>query len=180
MAASTKSSASGLRFTIIPSRIGIIGLVASARGVRRTYLPVRTEPAARRTIRHDFPDAVEDKRLLPDLVARLKKFAAGETVEFEDAFDWSWAGSFDVAVWKATHRLRLGETTSYGEIASAIGCPGAARAVGSSLGKNPCPILVPCHRVLKSDGSIGGWSGPGGLDQKRMLLDLEAASLLAT
>ena len=169
-----------VRFTVIPSRIGFIGLVATPRGVRRTYLPMRAEGELRRQIRRDFAEAVEDKRLMPALVKKLKKYVAGEAVAFDETIDWSWAGDFEAAVWKACHRVGFGATTSYGELADAIGCPGAARAVGTALGKNPCPILIPCHRVLKSDGSIGGWSGPGGLDQKRMMLDLEAAALMTS
>jgi O-6-methylguanine DNA methyltransferase len=82
---------------------------------------------------------------------------------------------FQQAVWKACMTIPEGETRSYGWIAERIGRPGAARAVGSALGKNPFAPAVPCHRVIKSDGSLGGFSAPGGLKAKLKLLKKERA-----
>lgn len=171
------NGAAELQFAVFTTHLGFMGIVATVLGVRRTYLPVRSEAATRRQIRDDFPTATENARLMPGLVKKLQRYATGAAVQFDETLDWSWARDFEAAVWKACHRIGFGSTMSYGELAEPIGCPGAARAVGSALGKNPFPILVPCHRVLKSDGTIGGWSGPGGLEQKRSLLDLEAAAL---
>ena len=81
---------------------------------------------------------------------------------------------FQRAVWMACMTIPRGQTRSYKWIAEQIGHPKAARAVGSALGKNPFAPLVPCHRVIKSDGNIGGFSAPGGLKTKRSLLNLEA------
>ena len=81
------------------------------------------------------------------------------------------------AVWKACRAVGYGKTTSYGELARRAGRPGAARAVGTAMRRNPWPIVVPCHRVLKGDGSIGGYSGRGGVKFKRQLLEMEAALL---
>jgi len=79
---------------------------------------------------------------------------------------------FQMAVWQAAQKIPFGETRSYGDIARAIGNPKAVRAVGQALGANPIPLLVPCHRVLAGDGSLGGWSGGG--DLKTTLLAYEA------
>jgi O-6-methylguanine DNA methyltransferase len=82
---------------------------------------------------------------------------------------------FQQAVWRACMTIPAGQTRSYGWIAKKIGKPGAARAVGSALGKNPFAPVVPCHRVIKSDGTLGGFSAPGGLGVKLALLKKEKA-----
>ena len=82
---------------------------------------------------------------------------------------------FQQAVWRACMEIPAGQTRSYGWIAKKIGKPGAVRAVGSALGRNPFAPVVPCHRVIKSDGTLGGFSAPGGLKVKIKLLKKEKA-----
>lgn len=79
----------------------------------------------------------------------------------------------DRAVYELLQRIPAGSVATYGDIANALGNPRAARAVGRILGRNPNPIVVPCHRVVKSDGTLGGYSGPGGIHSKRELLRKE-------
>ena len=83
------------------------------------------------------------------------------------------AGPFARAVWSAARRVRAGRTVSYGELARAIGRPGAARAVGGALGRNPVPLVVPCHRIVGATGALHGFSARGGVATKRRLLELE-------
>jgi methylated-DNA-[protein]-cysteine S-methyltransferase len=83
---------------------------------------------------------------------------------------------FQVAVWKAIAKVPFGKTVSYGEIAAGIGKPLASRAVGAAVGANPTPLLVGCHRVLGSSGSITGYSGGQGIKTKKLLLDHEGIS----
>ena len=80
---------------------------------------------------------------------------------------------FQIKVWKEIAKIPLGETRSYKEIATAIGSPNSSRAVANACGKNPYPIKIPCHRVVKSDVSIGGYSGTGGIERKKELLAKE-------
>ena len=80
---------------------------------------------------------------------------------------------FERSVWHQLQKIPSGETKSYKEIAIAIGNPNSSRAVANACAKNPKLIEIPCHRVIRSDGGIGGYSGPGGLQQKRILLDKE-------
>ena len=80
---------------------------------------------------------------------------------------------FERKVWEELKKIPLGTTKSYKQIAKAIGCPNASRAVANACGKNPKPIEIPCHRVIKSDGSLGGYSAQGGAETKRKLLELE-------
>jgi methylated-DNA-[protein]-cysteine S-methyltransferase len=83
--------------------------------------------------------------------------------------------AFHRRVYELTRQILPGETRTYGEIAADLGEPGAARAVGQALGRNPFPILVPCHRVLAAGGKAGGFSAPGGVATKWRLLDIEGA-----
>ncbi len=80
---------------------------------------------------------------------------------------------FERKVWEELKKIPLGTTKSYKQIAKAIGRPNASRAVANACGKNPKPIEIPCHRVIKSDGSLGGYSAQGGAETKRKLLELE-------
>jgi methylated-DNA-[protein]-cysteine S-methyltransferase len=103
---------------------------------------------------------------------------AGERLHLRDvALDEDRIGEFDRAVYAAAREVSPGETASYGEIARAVGAgaPAAARAVGAALGRNPFPIVVPCHRVLAADGSLHGFSAPGGVVTKRRMLEIERA-----
>ncbi|MDQ1741010.1 MAG: methylated-DNA-[protein]-cysteine S-methyltransferase, partial [Pseudonocardiales bacterium] len=89
--------------------------------------------------------------------------------------DLSGVPAFHRSVYQLTRGIRPGSTLSYGAIATELGLPGAARAVGRALGHNPCPIIVPCHRVLAADGSMHGFSANGGVATKRRMLQLEGA-----
>ena len=81
--------------------------------------------------------------------------------------------SFQIKVWEEIQKIPKGETRTYKEIAINLDSPKAGRAVANACGKNPYPIVVPCHRVVRSDGSLGGYSGPGGVKRKKELLDRE-------
>ena len=80
---------------------------------------------------------------------------------------------FQIKVWNELKKIPIGETKTYKEIAKLIGSPKAARAVANACGKNPYPITIPCHRVVRSDGGLGGYSGKGGVETKRQLLENE-------
>jgi methylated-DNA-[protein]-cysteine S-methyltransferase len=108
------------------------------------------------------------------LIANIRRYLAGEKVDFAAvALDLTRVGEFRRAVYDAARSVGWGETTSYGELARRIGFPWGARAVGRALARNPVPIIVPCHRILTSDGRIGGFSAYGGTLTKRRLLTLE-------
>lgn len=103
---------------------------------------------------------------------QLAAYFAGELTEF--TLPLAPQGTpFQLGVWEALRRIRYGETISYAELAQRIGAPRAVRAVGAANGRNPLPVVVPCHRVIGADGSLTGFGG--GLDRKRWLLDHEGA-----
>jgi O-6-methylguanine DNA methyltransferase len=106
-----------------------------------------------------------------ETVLQLQEYFRGERKQFQMTLDLR-GTPFQQRVWKALREIPYGETRSYGEIAVAVGNPHAVRAVGQANGKNPIPIIVPCHRVIQSDGKLGGFGG--GLDLKEILLALEA------
>lgn len=165
---------SNTRYRIVKTKDGFVGLVATPQGLRRVIQLAPREAMIRSEIAGEFPYAIEDRRLLPDLAVAVRRYLGGRRVDFDVRFDLTDHREFDIDVWTACQRVPYGQTRSYKSLAERIGRPGAARAVGSAMGRNPCPIVVPCHRVVKSDGSLGGYSGRGGLDLKRRLLDLEA------
>ncbi len=114
-----------------------------------------------RFLPHAVPDATPTAGVLAAAAAQLRAYFARELRTF--ALPLEPPGSdFQRRVWRALRKVPFGATVSYGELARRIGRPGAARAVGAALAANPLPILIPCHRVIAADGSIGGFSGPSG------------------
>lgn len=112
-----------------------------------------------------------DDPLLREAASQLQRYFAGGLARFELPLDLQ-GTPFQRAVWQALLRIPSGRTSSYGELARAIGSPAAVRAVGSAVGRNPASLVVPCHRVLGADGALTGYAG--GVERKRALLDLEA------
>jgi O-6-methylguanine DNA methyltransferase len=105
------------------------------------------------------------------VIEQLTAYFNGDQPDFTFSFDYGAATPFQKAVWEATRSIPYGETRSYAWVAQKIGKKAAVRAVGQALGKNPFPIIVPCHRVLASDGSLCGFGG--GIEMKKRLLELE-------
>jgi methylated-DNA-[protein]-cysteine S-methyltransferase len=115
---------------------------------------------------------------IKELADGLERFAAGEAVDFSDVpLELGHLTPFARRVVAECRRVGWGKTSSYGELATASGGPGAARAVGSVMAKNRFPLIVPCHRVLAAGGAIGGYSAPDGLTMKRRLLAMERSQI---
>lgn len=113
-----------------------------------------------------------DESFLPDLQRRIAAYFEGENVDFstDPAVSLDGLTPFGRKVLQTCRKIAPGETTTYGDLAVRIGHPGAARAVGSALARNPIPLIIPCHRVLRTDGHLGGFSAPGGITTKERLL----------
>jgi len=125
-----------------------------------------------------FPGAAEAEPpdFVRDAAARIVRLLSGEAVDLSDIpLDLSGASDLERKVYSAALLIPCGEVRTYGEIARDIGAPGAAQAVGVALGRNPVPIVVPCHRVLASGGRSGGFSAPGGVSTKFRMLEIERA-----
>ena len=167
-----------LSFTLFDTALGRCAIAWGARGIVAVELPDRDDAATRRRVRRAFPDAV-DARPPHDVaaaIAAIVRLFAGEPDDLAHVvLDMSEVPEFDRRVYAAARAIPPGETRSYGELAAGLGESGAAQAVGRALGRNPIPIIIPCHRVLAADGSLHGFSAPGGVATKRRMLAIEGA-----
>ncbi len=162
-----------MRYTVFETDLGWIGVLASPRGLKRITIPVSSPEEALRLLEGDLGDAELDPESFGDLPDRVQRFLDGEEVSFPEALDLPRATPFKRAVWEATRAIPRGETRSYGDIAAQVGRPAGARAVGQAMASNPIAILIPCHRVITSDGGLGGYGGHIGM--KKRLLEVEGA-----
>lgn len=156
---------SSMQYRIVDSPIGPLtlagrnGRLSHLRMVDQTYEPSRD-------------DWVADDSAFPDVVRQLAEYFDGERTEFELELDLH-GTAFQRRVWNALTTIPYGETRTYGDIARHIGSPNAFRAVGLANGRNPIAVIVPCHRVIGSNGTLTGYGG--GLERKQTLLELEKA-----
>jgi methylated-DNA-[protein]-cysteine S-methyltransferase len=118
------------------------------------------------------PRILEQPARLDAVTRELDEYFAGKRTKFDLKLDWALIrGRFGAEVLKATTQIPYGEVSTYGEIATKAGNPAASRATGNALGSNPIPVVIPCHRVLRSGGGLGGYTG--GIERKQALLALE-------
>jgi methylated-DNA-[protein]-cysteine S-methyltransferase len=157
------------------SPIGTLTVLATDRGVRHIELGSAALNVVSDGGRDRVVEACDD-----EVAVELDEYFAGRRHRFTMPLDLSAVDAgFPRAVYETLHRdVGFGETVSYGELAEMAGRPGAARAVGNAMSRNPVPIVVPCHRVVASGGRIGGY-GPSGVQTKRFLLALEGVELQA-
>ena len=154
------------------SPLGLLTIFVTERGIVRLAYP--NEPIDEQL--EQLAGAVSPRVLrapqrTDDMRRQLDEYFAGTRREFEVPVDWRLIRGFAISVLRATARIPFGEVSTYRDIAAAAGSPNAFRAAGTALGSNPIPIVVPCHRVLRASGGLGGYAG--GLDRKRFLLELE-------
>jgi methylated-DNA-[protein]-cysteine S-methyltransferase len=155
------------------SPIGPLTVLAGARGVRRIELGTAAFEAGGGNGDADAAEGCDD-----EVAIELQEYFAGRRVRFTVPVDLAAVDAgFPRAVYELLYQaVPFGETVSYGELAEMAGHPGAARAVGNAMSRNPVPIVVPCHRVVAAGGRIGGY-GPSGVGTKRKLLALEGIEL---
>jgi methylated-DNA-[protein]-cysteine S-methyltransferase len=169
---------SGRAFTLFDTAIGRCGIAWGEHGVVGVQLPEASESATRDRLHRRFPGAretapPEDVRRTVDAIAALLR---GERRDLSAvALDMDGVPAFHRRVYEAARTIPAGSTLSYGEIATRLGEPGASRAVGQALGRNPFAIIVPCHRVLAAGGRAGGFSATGGITTKLRMLAIEGA-----
>ena len=165
-------------FALFDTAIGCCALGWTEAGIVDVSLPAASPDRTRRRIADRMGDACEQRPPAPvrQAIERITALFEGSGDDLADIeIDLSGVGDFDRSVYQVTRGIRPGTTRSYGAIATELQLPGAARAVGRALGHNPCPIIVPCHRVLAADGSMHGFSATGGVATKRRMLQLEGA-----
>jgi len=166
-------------YTFFETTLGRAGLAWSDAGVYAVAFPGYALEKMRARFRRHAPDAEETadppekiRRLIADMIALFK----GEPKNIAYAeLDLSAAPEFDRSVWHETLKISPGDIKTYGDVARGLGDISLSRRVGQALGRNPVPIIVPCHRVVGADGAMTGFSAPGGAEAKRKLLKIEGA-----
>lgn len=164
-------------YTVAQTHRGWVGILASARGLRRLTLPQASASLAMAAL--ELSRNGVDARLAPeaflDLTRRLERYFQGGKEEFPDELHLE-GTRFQRAVWRVSRSIPWGETRSYSWVAEQVGSPRAARAVGQAMRANTVPFIIPCHRVVGKNGAMCGYGGPEGVELKRTLLNRESTT----
>ncbi|MEU3026416.1 methylated-DNA--[protein]-cysteine S-methyltransferase [Streptomyces incarnatus] len=164
-------------WALVETDIGPLMLAATRNGLVNVVFhatdAVRERTLERLAARFGSPPVADPRApVLVEAIRQLRAYFAGERQDFELPLDWSLISGFNRQVLRElASGVPYGSVVGYGDLAGRVGQPGAAQAVGVAMGANPLPVVVPCHRVVESDGGIGGFGG--GLETKRQLLALE-------
>lgn len=166
------------QYDIFRTHWGFFGLVGSEKGLLRTCLPVAHKEVVQSRMLSDLPQVQHSKKAFSALKKRIQDYYKGKVVNFSDVVacldDLS---DFQRDVLLRLQMIKYGRTVTYGELAEIAGSPGAGRAIGSIMAANPLPLIIPCHRVIKADGSAGQFSASGGTETKIRMLEMEFNSL---
>jgi O-6-methylguanine DNA methyltransferase len=168
------------KYVVFETEWGYAGFLGGEKAVKRLILPQKQAKKVRRNLLAFCGDALFDGEYMPDLRERIIAYFAGFSVDFGKVrVDPGRLSIFCGKIVSACRRIPFGGTLSYSQLAAAAGYPRAARAAGSVMAKNPLPLIIPCHRVICSDGGAGEFSACGGAAFKRRLLALEAGNGLS-
>jgi O-6-methylguanine DNA methyltransferase len=160
-----------LYYSLLKTRIGTLGLVATDVGIRVIHIGADKRFAGGLAKRYKTKVLFKSDHHLEQAERELNRYFSGDLKPFNMALDFGEGTKFDSLVWDALRKIPYGETRTYKQVATQIGKPGASRAVGNACGRNPIAIIVPCHRVIREDGGLGGYGD--GIELKRRLLVLE-------
>ncbi|MHC4229230.1 MAG: methylated-DNA--[protein]-cysteine S-methyltransferase, partial [Planctomycetota bacterium] len=154
---------------------GRFGLAGTESALCRTCLPGPEPGRIKSQLLKNLPAAEFDKTFFKDVQEQIIAYFEGAHIDFSPAIPVLLDGfsTFGKSVLTTCRKIKPGRTASYGALAKKIDRPAASRAVGSTLAKNPLPLIIPCHRVLRTDGKLGGFSAPGGIVLKERMLELE-------
>ena len=162
-------------YRIIDSPVGTLLLAATERGLVRVAYASEGHDTVLQTLADKVsPRILHAPARLDAVACELGEYFGGTRRSFDVSLDWRLAAGFRSTVLQHLPDIRYGHTASYAAVARLAGNPKAVRAVGSACATNPLPVVVPCHRVVRSDGALGGYLG--GVDAKRVLLTLESAA----
>jgi methylated-DNA-[protein]-cysteine S-methyltransferase len=165
-------------YAVFETAIGRCALLWRGGLVVGASLPEADDAKLRASVTRRFPEAEEQAPppFVLEAIEKVRGLLAGERIDLSEiALDLSACSDFERAVYTAAQAIPCGETRTYGDLAVAVGQKQAAQAVGLALGRNPVPILVPCHRILAASGKTGGFSAPGGVSTKFRILQIEGA-----
>ena len=162
------------RFLSFRTPYGWCGIVSGGNGIKRIILGDKSSSVVKNSIKSLYPSVKHEE---DDLLRRVKdlllKYFDGELVCMDLPLEFPSATSFQRKVWEGVRSIPYGHIKTYGWLGKKLSRPGSSRAVGNALAKNPLPLIIPCHRVVRSDGKMGGFSLPGGTLLKKKLIDLE-------
>ncbi len=166
---------------IFRTKWGYFGLAGTESALCRTQLPALKSGIIESQLLENLPLARFDRTFFKALQEQITAYFEGTRVNFSPDTPLLLDGftGFSQSVLNTCRKIGFGRTISYAGLASESGRPAASRAVGSALAKNPLPLIIPCHRVLRSDGKLGGFSAPGGISLKKKMLELERQALEA-
>lgn len=159
------------------SRVGELYVAVSERGLIALDFGLGERNFVDRVQRRTKATLVRSREQCAEAMKQVREYLDGKRTTFDLPLDMTTMTAFQRQVLTAAINIPRGKWLTYGDVAKAIGRPQASRAVGQALGHNPVPIVIPCHRVLGSDGSLHGYSGGGGIQTKAWLLQLEGAQL---
>jgi methylated-DNA-[protein]-cysteine S-methyltransferase len=173
-----RAEAAGLvdvAYTSVDSPLGPLVVAATPRGLVRVAYADNDSPdeVLEELATRVSPRVLEAPARLDPVLRELDQYFAGDLRRFETPIDWSHLAGFTRKVLRETARIGFGDTGTYRSVATGAGSPRAVRAAGNALGANPMPVIVPCHRVLRTGGALGGYTG--GIERKQFLLRLEGA-----
>jgi methylated-DNA-[protein]-cysteine S-methyltransferase len=174
-ATALRAAAEGLAdlvYATVDTPVGPLFIASTPRGLVRVAFPGERDPVEDLAARIS-PCIVEAPEFLDPIRRELDEYFAGRRKHFDAPLDWALIGGFNRRVLEATTAIPYGSTASYREVATTAGNPRAVRAAGNALARNPIPIVIPCHRILRTGGALGGYGG--GLERKQQLLELESA-----
>lgn len=160
-------------YLIFRVKMGWMGLVGGAKGVQRIYLPGLGKEKLEREIMKEFPGARKGDFFAKRARKELTEYFSGRRIRFTIPLDLDGVTPFQRKVYREMSRIPFGEVRSYCWVARRVGKPKALRAVGGANARNRWPVIIPCHRIVGSDGWLTGFSAPGGLSLKTALLKLE-------
>lgn len=160
-------------YMVFSTRLGWIGVAGSPGGLTRVTLPCVTAREAGEALRGCGPETAAKDPALVRISQQLCDYLNGRKLVFRERLDLPKCSDFRRRVLEVVSRIPYGETRSYAQVAREAGRPGAARAVGRVMATNPLPLVIPCHRVVASDGTLRGFGG--GLPMKKDLLEMERA-----
>jgi methylated-DNA-[protein]-cysteine S-methyltransferase len=168
-----------MNYTIFKTKWGWFGLAGQENSVCRTILPENKAESVKSQLLKEFPDAKIEKSLFKNLQKQIIDYFEGKNVDFNTDIEvyWNGIGNFSHKILAACRNIKSGQTTTYADLARKAGFPDAGRAAGNALAKNPIPLIIPCHRVIRADGKLGGFSATGGTTLKKRLLQLEKSDL---
>jgi len=164
------------KYAIFKTSWGLFGIAGTDKYLLRTHLPARSRKIVEKQLLKGLEKPRREPKYLLSLQKRIKDYLEGKKPDdFADIpIKIQLTGNFSRKTLAACRKIKYAQTISYSQLAHLAGNPKAARAVGGALAKNPLPLIIPCHRVIRSDGTLGGFSATGGQTTKKRLLELDA------